>query len=150
MAVNRRSIHSISQSLVMAPSETSLRHHLKKLNIDDLELLNSQILTHNVDKVLKIGHSYQFAIDFTHDPYYGTIVEENEDYVLRNRLKKSTTEFYSYITLYVITKDRQYTLAVFPVSQGFSKVHYIAQSIDVITKLGLQIEALCLDREFYS
>ena len=150
MSVNHLSIHSISHSLTLIPCETSLRYHLKKLNLDDLEHVNSQILTNYSNIILKKGHSYQFAIDYTHDPYYGNIVEENEAYIIRNRLKKSTTEFYSYISLYVTTRNRQYTLAVFPVQQGFSKVFYLAQCIDVIKKLGIQIEALCLDREFYT
>jgi len=150
MAVSHQSIHSISHSLTLAPCETSLRYHLNKLNIFELERISSQILTHSIQEVLKEGHPYQFAIDFTHDPYYGEVADENEGYFIRNRLKKSTKEFYSYITLYVITKDRQLTLAVFPVRQGLSKMHYLAQCLDVISGLNLQIEVLCLDREFYA
>ena len=150
MAVSHQSIHSISHSLTIAPCETSLRYHLNKLNISELERINSRILAHSVHEVLKAGHPYQFAIDFTHDPYYGEKSKENENFIIRHRLKKSTTEFYSYVTLYVITKDRQLTLAVFPVNLGVSKVGYIARCLDVISELGLQIEVLCLDREFYA
>ena len=127
MAVNHQSIHSISNSLTLAPCETSIRYHLNKLSIQELESVNSQILTEYADAVLKRGRRYQFAIDYTHDPYYGKKNEENTDYIIRSRLKKSTTDFYSYITLYVTTRDRQFTLAVFPIRQGFSKVHYLAQ-----------------------
>ena len=42
------------------------------------------------------------------------------------------------------------TLAVYPVRQGIAKVGYIAQRLDQITELGLKIEVLCLDREFYT
>lgn len=87
-------------------------------------------------------------IDFTHDPYYGEITEENQDYIIRNCLKKSTTEFYSYITLYVITRDRQLNLAVLPVRQGLSKVHYLAHCFDLKSELGLHIEVFCLVRAF--
>lgn len=150
MAVNQQSIHSISHTLTSSPCETSLRYHLSKLNFVELELINSQILSNSVNEILRAGHSYQFAIDFTHDPYYGEISEENKDFIIRNRLKKSTNEFYSYVTLYVITRDRQLTLAVFPVRQGFSKVHYIAKCLDVIGSLDFKIEVICLDREFYA
>ena len=150
MAVNHQSIHSISNSLTLTPCETSIRYHLNKLSIQDLESVNSQILTDYAYTVLKRGRPYQFAIDYTHDPYYGKKNEENTDYIIRSRLKKSTTDFYSYISLYITTRDRQFTLAVFPVRQGFSKVHYLAQCLDVIRRLGLHIEALCLDREFYA
>ncbi len=150
MAVNHSSIHSICHCLSQVPCETSVRYHLKKLKIDDLEQINSSILSHFVGNVLKKGHSYQFAIDFTHDCYYGKAVKENESYIIRNRLKKSTNEFYSYITLYVTTRNHQFTLSVFPIRQGLSKVHYLAQCLDVIKDLGLQIKVLCLDREFYA
>jgi putative transposase len=127
MAVSNQSIHSISSTLASSPCETSFRYHLNKLDITELERLNSQILAHSVRPVLQVGRPYQFAIDFTHDPYYGKISEENEGYTIRNRLKKFTNDFYSYVTLNIITKDRQLTLAVFPIIQGISKISYIAR-----------------------
>ncbi len=68
MAMSHQSIHSISHSLTFAPCETSLRYHLNKLNISELEQIKSQILTHNVHDVLKEGHSYQFAIEDSEKP----------------------------------------------------------------------------------
>ncbi len=38
--------------------------------------------------------------------YYGTTSGENEPFIIRSKRKKSTNEFYSYVTLYVTTKDR--------------------------------------------
>ena len=101
-------------------------------------------------KVLKPGKAYRFAIDYTNDPYYGATTDENDQYVLRSRHKQSTNEFYSYVTLYVTNHDRQMTLAVYPVQWGMPKVGYIARCLDQIAELGLKIEALCLDREFYT
>lgn len=48
------------------------------------------------------------------------------------------------------TRDRQLTLAVYPVRQGISKVGYIARCLDQIAELGLKVEVICLDREFYT
>ena len=53
-----------------------MRYHLNKLSIQDLESVSSRILTEYVDTVLKRGQSYQFAINYTHDPYYGKKNEE--------------------------------------------------------------------------
>jgi hypothetical protein len=39
---------------------------------------------------------------------------------------------------------------VYPQRHGISKVGYIARCLDQISELGLKIEALCLDREFYT
>lgn len=145
-----RGRHSITKVLEHVPCETSLRYHLKKLDMDELEEKNTAILTHMADQVLKPGEAYQFAIDYTNDSYYGKTTDENEPYIIRSKRKQSTNEFYSYVTLYVITRDRQLTLAVYPVEQGISKVNYIARCLDQITELGLMIEVLCLDREFYT
>ncbi len=150
MAAMQQSIHSISFLLERSPCETSLRYHLAKLSMADLEAVNTAILGHNLSSVLTPGKKYTFAIDFTNDPYYGTVVPENDGYIIRSQLKKSTNDFYSYVTVYAITRNRQVTLAVYPVTKGTSKVAYIARCLDAITAAGLEIEALCLDREFYA
>ena len=73
MSVNRLSIHSIGNIVQKVPCETSIRHHLSKLDLSTLESMNSQILTYGTDTLLKRGKKYQFAIDLTNDPYYGKI-----------------------------------------------------------------------------
>jgi len=150
MTAMQQSIHSISSILERSPCETSLRYHLAKLSMDDLEAVNSAILAHELSSVLKPGRAYTFAIDYTNDPYYGSAVPENEQYVIRSQLKKSTNDFYSYVTVYAITRNRQVTLAVYPVTKGTSKVAYITRCLEAITAAGLTIQALCLDREFYA
>lgn len=150
MAAMNQSVHSMTRILDQIPCETSFRYHLKKLAMDDLEQKSTVILTSLLHHVLTPGKAYQFAIDFTNDPYYGETTGENEPYIIRSKRKKSTNDFYSYVTLYVTTQDRQMTLAVYPVRQGTSKVGYLARCLDRIAELGLCIEALCLDREFYT
>ena len=150
IAAMNQSVHSMTRILDRIPCETSFRYHLKKLAMDDLEQKSAAILTSLLHHVLTPGKAYQFAIDYTNDPYYGETTGENESYIIRSKRKQSTNEFYSYVTLYVTTRDRQMTLAVYPVRQGISKVGYIARCLDRIAELGLRIEALCLDREFYT
>ena len=95
MAAMQQSVHSIATVLERSPCETSLRHHLAKLSMDDLEPVNTAILGHAISSVLTPGRAYTFAIDYTNDPYYGTVVPRNEGYVIRSRLKRSTNDFYS-------------------------------------------------------
>ena len=84
----------------------------------DLEAVNTAILNHELSSVLKPGRAYTFAIDYTNDPYYGSAVPENERYVIRSQLKKSTNDFSTYVPVYVITRNRQVTLTVHPVTKG--------------------------------
>ena len=123
MATSLTSIHSIGQILTEIPCETSFRYHLSKLDLDTLEELNHKILLENSNDLIKSGRKYIFAIDFTNDPYYGEIDENNASYVVKGQLKSSTNSFYSYISLYLVNEDRRLTMAVFPVRNGIRKLN---------------------------
>src|SRR5512141_2123196 len=90
MAVNRNSIHSVTSQYQDTACETSLRYHLKKLNMDELIKSNEKILLQEILKTLKTGKSYEFAADYANDPYYGKTDSSNEKYVIRSQAKKST------------------------------------------------------------
>ena len=52
MASNQGSIHSTTNSLVDVPCETSMRHHLQKLEFDFLQENNVEILTSDAISIL--------------------------------------------------------------------------------------------------
>lgn len=150
LAVDKNSVHSVSKQYSAVACETSLRYHLKKLNMDELILSNENILLQNPLKTLKTGKSYEFAIDLTNDPYYGKTDSSNEKYVIRSQAKKSTNSFYSYISLYITNKNERFTVSVLPVEKKKPMVEYLCYFLDLIKRLNFKIRVLCLDREFYS
>jgi putative transposase len=150
MSANKLSVHSINQTVEKVPCETSVRYYLSKVDLDLLLKLQSKILTYSKDQILVPGKSYHFAIDFTKDPYYGEIVDVNKDYIIKSKMKDSTTTFYSYVSLYITTKGQRLTFAVFPVKKGVSKFEYIWKFLAFIDDAKVNIEILCLDRGFYS
>ena len=150
MSANKLSVHSIPKVIEKAPCETSFRYHLSKVDLDSLQEVQSKILTYTKDQILTRGKSYQFAIDFTNDPYYGEIVGANDGFVIKSKMEDSTTTFYSYVSLYITTKSQRLTLGVFPVKNGVSKVEYIRKFLTIINDLEVNIAVLCLDRGFYS
>lgn len=150
LAVDKNSVHSVSKQYSAVACETSLRYHLKKLNMDELIRSNENILLQNPLKTLKTGKSYEFAIDLTNDPYYGKTDSSNEKYVIRSQAKKSTNSFYSYISLYITNKNERFTVSVLPVEKKKPMVEYISYFLDLIKRLNFKIRVLCLDREFYS
>jgi len=150
MAVNKNSVHSVSKRYQNTRSETSIRHHLNKLGMDELIQVNEQILIQECIKSLKPGKKYEFAIDYTNDPYYGKIDSSNDRYVIRGQTKKSTNSFYSYVSLYIITKNERFTVSVLPVEKETTTVEYLRYFINLIKKLNFGIKVLCLDRGFYS
>jgi len=150
MSANRLSVHSITTAVKKVPCETSFRYHLSKIDLDTIQEIQSKILTYSQDTILRPGKSFYFAIDFTNDPYYGEIVEANQDYVIKSKMEDSTTKFYSYVSLSIITKGQRLTLAVFPTKKGVSKVEYLRRFLKIIVDLNVKITVLCLDRGFYS
>ena len=150
MAVDKNSIHSFTKRYDKIPCETSIRYHLKKLDMNDLIKSNEKIMMQKPIESLKPEKKYEFAIDYTNDPYYGKIDISNEKYVIRGQSKKSTNSFYSYISLYIINDKERFTISVLPVEKGKSKVEYLSYFIDLIKRLKYKIKILCLDREFYS
>jgi putative transposase len=149
MSVNRNSVHSVTAQYQDVACETSLRYHLNKLNMEELIKSNEKILLQEVMKTLKTGKSYEFAVDYTNDPYYGKTDSSNEKYVIRSQAKKSTNSFYSYASLYITNKNERFTLSVLPVEKKKTKVEYLSHFIDLIKGLNFKIKVLCMDREFY-
>jgi putative transposase len=117
MAVDNSSIHSMSKHYQKISCETSTRHHLNKLDLEELIHLNENILLQDPIATLNPEKKYEFAIDFTNDPYYGRTDQSNENYVIRGQAKKSTNSFYSYISLSIINKNERFTISVLPVEK---------------------------------
>ncbi|WP_292468366.1 ISH3 family transposase [Methanolobus sp.] len=150
MAVENSSIHSISKHYQQIPCETSTRYHLRKLNLEELIRINKKILLQGPINTLKTEKKYEFAIDFTNDPYYGKTNSSNENYVIRSQAKKSTNSFYSYASLSIINKNERFTISVLPMEKSKTTVYYLNYFLDTINNLNLKIKVLCLDRGFYS
>ena len=58
--------------------ETSTRYHLQRLNLEEPIRLNAKVLLQGPISTLKTEKKYEFAIDFTNDPYYGGTDPSNE------------------------------------------------------------------------
>lgn len=150
MSAERQSIHSIQNMVSEKPSETSMWHHLGKLEMEEIEEINNEVLVEPIKDTIPKDKPCRFVIDYTDDPYYGQITPENEEFVVGGKLKKSTTRFYRFATLYLFTKHRKITLSILPVQNGKTHIYYLKRFLGVIYSMGLQIEVLLLDRGFYS
>jgi putative transposase len=150
MASEKLSIHSIQSMIKNSPTETPFRNHLAKIDINDIENINHDLLANNVLDFIPREDPVKFAIDETDDPYYGEITLMNMEYVVKSKVKKSTKFFYRYITLYLILGDLKLTLCILPVKKKKPRLSYIKRMLQMIKELGFTIEVLLLDRGFYS
>jgi putative transposase len=146
LIIQRQSIHSIQSLGLKIPCESSLHHHLKKINLKTLKKFNPLMFAEQIKPLIKSGKKYEFAVDLTDDPYYG---DKNGDYVVGRKRKASTNYFFSYATCYLIDGKRKFTIAVIPISSTTSLVDTLTRFIKVIEKLGVKVKVLCIDREFY-
>ena len=90
----------------------------------------------------------KFAIDFNEIPFYGT--ESNKDDTRNSRAKKGTTRFFVYATIYVILRNKRYTLAVKYVRKGEKLTDVIDFLLAEAAGMGLKAKGIFLDREFYN
>lgn len=108
-----------------------------------------ELLWSTAAKILSPAKKYEFAIDYTHDPYYGDIDEKNEGYIIKAQRKKSTYKFYTYATLSIVTKNEKIILGVLPVQKGHGAEEYVGKLIEPLARHHILPEVLYLDGGFY-
>jgi len=89
-----------------------------------------------------------FAIDFVFIPFYGK--EEGEVNTIKSDAWKGTTLFFVYAPIYVILRNKRYTLAVKYIRKGESSKGTIDFILDEVEQPGFKIKELYLNREFFT
>ena len=108
-----------------------------------------ELLWSTAAPILSPKKSYEFAIDYTHDPYYGDIDEKNEGYIIKAQRKKSTYKFYTYATLSVVTKNEKLVLGVLPVQKGHGVEEYVGKLVESLERHQIKPKVIYLDGGFY-
>lgn len=89
------------------------------------------------------------AIDLTLIAYYGRHALDDA-HIYRSQAKRGTHSFFAYATAYLILHGQRFTLAVIPVTRSASLKQVLQEVLAVVSKAGLKIGLLLLDRGFYS
>jgi len=92
--------------------------------------------------------SRAFAIDFVNIPYYGE--EENQGDTIKTKPRQGTSRFYAYAFIYLILRNKRYTLAVKYIRQGETLKDTINFLLREVESMGFKIKGLYLDREFFT
>lgn len=152
-AAQGRSITSVCAQLRDAPSATLVRESLVDRLFDrqDLETFEARLNTLLVAQVPRdlTTQPQPLAIDLTLLPYYGTAGLE-PDQVRRGEAKAGTTRFHCYATASVLRAGRRLTLALTFVHAEEALVDVLDDLLGRVTRLGVPILRLLLDREFAS
>jgi putative transposase len=144
---SQTSISQVSEFNSEAPTEGAIRDRLKGLTLEEVQEKVNLMLKEKVLGTLP-KTPLKLAIDFNQMPFYGE--EANKGDTRKSRAKKGTTRFFVYATIYVILRNKRYTLAVKYVRKGERLTDVIDFLLDEAAGAGLKVQSLFLDKEFYT
>jgi putative transposase len=149
----QRSLESVSQQFVGAPSANLVRHYLGERllwprSMDELEARCNDLLVARLPPGV-VGHRHRVAIDLTLLPYYGEYADEPGE-LRRGPAKAGTTRFHAYGTAYLIRSGRRVTVAVAFVYAEDALLDVLEELLTRVDHLGIGVHRLYLDREFAS
>jgi len=140
-------VNQVSQSSSNAATEGTVRYRLRNLNLEEVQRALNQMLKSKAIKTLP-RRALTFAIDFVLIPFYGE--EENEGDTVRSKAKEGTTRFFAYASIYVILRNKRYTLAVKYCRKGESVTDVIAFVLNEVEEAGFKVRGLYLDKQFFT
>ena len=145
--ISQTSISQVSRFNSKTHTEGTIRARLKSLDLKEVQKKINIMLKKRIIRTLP-RTPLKFAIDFNEIPFYGT--ETNKGDTRKSRAKKGTTKFFVYATIYVILRNKRYTLAVKYVRKCEKLTDVIDFLLGEASATGLKIQCLFLDREFYN
>lgn len=150
-AVERVSIEMASQLLEQAPTGNTVRAVVKTMlaratDLTALEASMNTLLQRRLPKKL-LAPALPGALDLTEIPYHGQ-QEADDETVRRGRAKQGTTHFHCFATLYVVKKNKRYTLAITLLRKDEKAQAALERLLAQGKSLGLRLKRLYLDRGF--
>lgn len=150
-SVQRLTIETVCNLLENAPSPNTVRNVIRDLLMDDEKLMQieatvNQMLVARLPKSL-LKRARPCAADMTDIAYHGQH-EDDDDLVRRGRAKQGTTHFHSYATLYIIRKNKRYTMAITLFRRSDLVLDALKRLLKRGEQVGLRVKRLLLDRGF--
>ncbi|MFO7968215.1 MAG: ISH3 family transposase [Archaeoglobaceae archaeon] len=143
-STTRTTINHVSNSGYRAV-EGTVRYRLRDLEVDEVQAKFNQMLK---DKAGNLPKTLKLAIDYVLIPFYGEELDEGD--TVRTKAKQGTTRFFAYASIYVIKKNKRYTLALKYCRKGEKLTDVVDFLLREVECAGFQVETLYLDRGFFS
>lgn len=106
---SQTSVNQVSNICVDSPSEGTIRHKLRNIDLDGLKPALNEKLKDEFIKIVPRKSQY-FAIDFVNIPYYGD--EENKGNTIKTKPKQGTSRLFAYASIYLILGHKRFTFAL--------------------------------------
>jgi hypothetical protein len=151
-AARLSSIHETCGRLAKAPCEETFTAALYP-QLSDVEAIKRRVnaaFAGPLPRVLRRRkRALTIAADLTLIAYYGKH-DPDDTQIYRSQAKRGTNSFFAYATVYLVLHGERFTLAVAPVTRSEALKQVLQELLRVVSKMGLKIGLVLLDRGFYS
>src|SRR5512135_1153273 len=147
------SIHETCGRLAKAPCEETFTAALypQLLDLDAIQRRVNAALADHLPRALRRRRQrpLTLGIDLTVIAYYGKHALD-DPHMYRSQANRGTSSFFPSATAYLVLHGQRFTLAVVPVTRSESLKQVRQELLALVSKMGLKIGLLLLDRGFYS
>jgi hypothetical protein len=147
------SIHETCGRLAKAPCEETFTAALypQLLDVDRIKRRVNAALGDRMPRALRRQRKRPptIAVDLTSIAYHGRH-DLDDPQIYRSQAKRGTNSFFAYATVYLVLHGERFTLAVAPVTRSEAPKQVLQELLLVVSKRGLKVGLLLLDRGFYS
>jgi hypothetical protein len=146
------SIHETCGRLAKAPCEETFTAALypQLIDVDAIKRrVNAAFAGHLPRALRRRKRPLTIAVDLTLIAYYGKHPLDDPQ-IYRSQAKRGTNSFFAYATVYLVLHGERFTLAVAPVTRSETLKQVLQELLLLVSKMGLKIGLLLLDRGFYS
>ena len=145
----RRKFFTDGRKKRMIPHQTEVNKYLRRIGLDRARNILRECLDEQLKEALDlkiIAQKVNVLIDFTEHPYYG----KREDKMIKgtNR-QKGTKKMRHYLGFSLLSHKTHLYAGLEQVATGQSKIPIIIKFLDHLLELGLELNYVLMDREFY-
>jgi len=142
------SINQTCKDMMRCPAQSTVRHHLSKLRMREMERSVNEILPKWAVKLLP-KRLLKVAVDLVCVPYHGK-PDSSEAELKNGPARDGTTWFHVYASAYVILYGKRYTLALRYARRNEPLTRVLGCLLGRLDEIGVRVGCLCLDRGFYT
>lgn len=142
------SINQACKDMKRCPAESTVRHHISKLRMREMERSVNETLPRWAKKLLPKGR-LKIAVDLSYIGYHGK-AKKSQAELKSGPAKDGTTWFHVYASAYVILYGKRYTLALKYVRRHEPLTHVLGCLLNRLEELDVNVGCLYLDRGFYT
>ena len=131
------------------PHQTDVNRFLRRIKLKKARNILRECLFWQLKEALEmnlISRKVNILIDFTEHPYYG---KRDDKMIKGTNRQKGTKKMRHYLGFSILSRGIQLYAGLEQIANGQSKIPVIIKFLDSVLDLGLELNFVIMDREFY-